>query len=213
MKRLVYALLLSSSLVQALEQPKNLGTYGALYEIKEKDWFVELKNKFDKFQKDVNITKQLESIVEKRMSVDLATPTCKENYNYQNELIITYDKDVIFQGAVIYKKGDRVKLLKKMPLDGYIVVTNVYTEVEKEMLYKIIAENKDRLRIYITKGNIKEIQIEIIKRFPNRNNLIIGAAPKAILERLDIRCVPTVAYQKDYTMILNAIELEENDEK
>jgi len=210
--RIILIIVFFYTISNAIELPKSIGTYGKLYEIVEIDWYKDLEEKFTKFHNDVNITQKLKKIVEKRMFTDIGLASCTENKMYEELLTIKYSKDVVFQGTVIYKSGQEVNILEKMPLDGYIVVMDIVSEEEFEMLYSIVSDNKVKLRVYVSKGNIREIQEKIKTKFPNRVNILIGAAQKIVLDRLKIRCVPTVAYQVGNKMKFNEIRVTDDEE-
>jgi len=212
--KVIASMVIIITIIHAIKHPIFLGSYGKSYEIKEADWLVELTDKAAKFQKDANISQKLNEIIDKKVVVDMQIPSCEEEREYENKLIYSYGKDVIFQGTTIYKKGTEVNLLEKIPLIGYIVAMDVATDDDKELLFKIIKDYTNMIRVYVTKGDIRELQLAVQNEFPLRNNIIVGKAQKKILETLKVTCVPTVAFQKNGKLILNTINLNSaNDEK
>ena len=194
-----------SANASVITQPLDLGKQGKAYEIKERDWWELLQEKYKKFAKDGNITKRLEVVTKKAYEIDLNLPLCKEDNIYEKEIIHTVPEDIVWQGVVLYKKGYKFNVLEKVPLNGYIIIANYATKEDKEQLLNLINENDMELRIYITKGNIKEFQEDIYSYFPNRYNIVTGRATKLLMDRFATRCVPTVMYQKDFKLIVNEI--------
>lgn len=199
----------SSAVETVIVQPLDLGKQGETYEIKEKDWWELLQEKYKKFAKEGNITERLELIVKKQYEVNTNLPLCKEDSLYEKEIIYTVPEDIVWQGVVLYKKGYKLNILEKMPLNGYIIIANYATKEDKEQLLNLINENKMQLRVFIAKGNIKEFQEDIYKYFPNRYNIITGKMTKLLIDRFDTRCVPTIMYQKDFKLVINEIGVED----
>jgi len=197
--------------LQAIEQPLFLGKEGKTYKPTEPDMYEVLKKKFQKFQEENNVTQILSQAIKKKAQINLGIQTCETDRIYNKKLLYIVPEDVVFQGAVIAKKGQVVNLLKKMPLQGLVIFSNYSTAEEKNTLMNIIIHYDTTLRIYLTKGNIMELKEDIEKYFPDRDNIISGKTPKTFLDKFNISCVPAVAYQKDYEMVISEIGIK-NDE-
>jgi len=212
MKSFIIILLMFLSL-QALQKPIYLGLEGKVYDIEEKDMYKTIEENFYKYSKEHNITKILKNVVNKRFSVDTNTPYCKEFKQHSQEYIYKVKEDIIFKGRYIAKKGQEINILKKMPLNGYIIFSNYSTKEDKDNLIQLIAENKNiNLRVNITKGNVKQAQVDIAQIFPNKI-ISIGKASKVIIDKFKIKCVPSIIFQQDYKLIINEMPIKKSEDE
>lgn len=184
----------------------DLGTQGATYGIAEKDMYLELRDKYNAFRKDENMTKKLDKALKKAYYVDAKLPQCQKYNTYKKSFLFKINKPIIFQGVTIFKKGDSINLLEKMPLQGYLIFMDFATKKDKKLLKYIVKKLSDYyLRIYITKGNAKEAQFFIQDNFPQKNNIMIGKAPKVFIDKMNIKCTPTIAHQEDDELLYEEI--------
>jgi len=194
-KFLIVLLLSVTSNLFATTNIIDLGTQGATYGIAEKDMYLELRDKYNAFRKDENMTKKLDKALKKAYYVDAKLPQCQKYNTYKKSFLYKINKPIIFQGVTIFKKGDSVNLLEKMPLQGYLIFMDFVTKKDKKLL-----------KLYITKGNAKEAQFFIQDNFPQKNNIMIGKAPKVFIDKMNIKCTPTIAHQESDELVYEEIK-------
>ncbi|WP_152184868.1 hypothetical protein [Sulfurimonas indica] len=211
MKKIAILLVSFCASLFAIQQPVFLGTEGKVFKPAEKDMYLVLKEKFRNFEKDNNLTKKFKEILKNKMYVDMNVKTCEQDKIYNKKIIYIVKENVVFQGKTIAKKGDEINLLEKVRLDGLAIFTNYTTEKEKNILMTIINQYETRLRIYVTKGDINRLKNDIAHFFPKRNNIIVGKAPKILLKRFNVQCVPSVMYQKNYELITTEIGVQKDE--
>ncbi len=183
----------------------NIGTFGATFEIKEKDALDQIISglKHRDWRKFFNKKRFVSAFqrYENRLSTDL--PLSKKHKIYKVNMSYTLDRNIIdAKGNVIYPKGYTFN-----PLD-YIRVPFVYVIIDgsdrKQVKWFLKSKyyNKIKAMILICKGDVLTLEKKI--------KLPVFYADKRIIKRFDIKTVPSIAYQKGDTFYVEEIPVCDN---
>ena len=183
----------------------NLGTYGATWQIKEKDALVQIMNglKHKDWHKFFTKKRFLDAFhkYEDRLSTNL--PTSKKHIIYNVNMRYTLNHTIRdAKGNILYPKGYTFN-----PLD-YFKVPFVYVIIngddKKQVKWFIHSKyyNKIKSMILICKGDVLTLEKKV--------KLPIFYADKRIIKKFDIKTVPSIAYQKGDKFYVEEIPISDN---
>jgi len=191
MKKIIYSLLILKSLYAY----QDLGTYGELKEIKERD-LMDLFNErvntldFNKIEADIRTNIQKSFVIESKIS------TCKVSKfrTYEPIVEVTEDVKIPYTDIKLKEKHTKYNILKEnnlfIPFNVIFIDANDELQIELARYYKKQLGNK--LEIYVVKGDIFKLQNEVF--FDD----IKVTRDKLEVKAFDLQCVPSIYTQKQY---------------
>jgi hypothetical protein len=205
-------LFILSFAIYNLNAYEDLGTYGEMYEIKEKDFMETLTEKYNKL--DIKkIENQITNNASKSLIIKSRIGSCLTTRTREYEPVIKLENDLKlpYLDNVLEKKGIH-NILKenKMFIPYNIIFIDADDEIQIELakLYKKVL--KEKIRILIVKGDYLKI---------TQNSLFQNAkvARDAFeIKAFNVQCLPSIYTQKEYKFIINEYnpkELIKNEKK
>jgi hypothetical protein len=175
-------ILVSSS--YALE---NLGTFGKTYPILEEDILEKIKREaiIPRFSSDY-----FEGILRRSLYVDYHVPNALRDRIREKKVVYTVPIDIVIDGKVIARKGERIDVLKRVKIPVTYIVVKDY-----QLPAFVDYAEKDNVTYLVVQGNIYELE----KKYPGLR--IYAAVPK-VLKVLGIERVPSIVYQSGDRLII-----------
>ncbi len=165
---------------------ENLGVYGKVYPIEEKNILEEIQKK----SKRVSF-ENFEKLLRKSTTMNIDLPVAKRlRINYFS-IIYTVPQDVYIEGKLIARKGEEINVLKKIQLHRIYVVLNDYMIPG----FTSFAKRYPNTVFLIAKGNVYDLDL----RYPNLR--IYGALPR-IVKALRVKAVPSIVYQHEDKLVV-----------
>jgi conjugal transfer pilus assembly protein TraW len=169
----------------------DLGTVGATYPIQEQDALVQIQNKLKQYDFSKFFTKQrfLDSFhkYERRISTDL--PAAKEHKIYRVNMTYTLPYDIPDgKGGILYPKGYTFNPLDYIKIPFVYVIINAEDKKQIVWFRKSKYYNEIKSMPMIVKGDVLTLQEQL--------KIPVFYADKRIVERFQLKAVPSIAYQK-----------------
>jgi conjugal transfer pilus assembly protein TraW len=206
----IIALLLTCLFLSAPASAKNLGVFGAVYDIAEKDVLKEIEEKARKVDVNRIITKSdLAKKVRNYSPEDLRAmklqPARKERTFYL-DMTYTLDRDIADEkGNVIYPRGYTFNPLNYITYPGIIVILDGKS-LSQVAWFKGSQYSKDlKAKLLITDGSYAELS-NVLKR-------PVFYANRAIVEVFQIKAVPSVVRQNGTMMEVTEIYAREKKDR
>lgn len=187
-----FLVLLSFKILFAYE---DLGTYGELKDIKERDLmelFIERANALDY----TKLENEIKSNIQKSFIIKSNIPTCTQSKQrtYEPLVDITEDVKVPYTDFKIKEKNTKYNILKEnnlfIPFNVMFIDANDELQVELARYYK--KQLGSKLEIFIVKGDILSLQKE--SYFDEVKLAREGLETKAF----NVECIPSIYTQKEY---------------
>jgi hypothetical protein len=189
---------------------EDLGTYGQLYDIKEKDFTVLLEEKYSEVNR-AQLKNDIYDSAKKSLKVNSNLSTCIKSQLREFEPIVNLDKDIIipYSNETIARSG-KYNILEKnnlfMPYNIIFIDANDELQVELAKIYK---ENlKEKIRVLVAKGDYLKLSKDEL--FTNSKI----ARESFELKAFNVQCLPSIYTQKNYSFFiqeLNPKELKNED--
>ncbi|MGA1846214.1 hypothetical protein [Deferribacter abyssi] len=191
----------------------NLGTVGKTYPIVENDfyeWIVkQVKKNTGKIPKiDKN---KLYDLVDKQLYVDFDLPDAKEHKIREYEPVYVLDHDIKDQsGNILYPKGYSYNVF------DYVTFTRKYfflNAEKKEQVAKYLEYSRVNglVQPIVVKGSLSYFY-ETIKKYQNPP-IPAGRASKLMLEKMFVKRLPSVVYQKGKKLIVEELPVKKEAKK
>jgi hypothetical protein len=187
---------------------QDLGTYGELKDIKERDLmdlFNERANALD-YKK---IEEDIKQNIQKSFVIKSNIPTCNftKQRVFEPLVEITEDVKIPYTDIKLKEKHSKYNVLKEnnifIPFNIIFIDSNDELQVELARYYKYQLGNK--LEIYLVKGDITSLKNE------NIFDDIKVAREGLELKAFNLQCVPSIYTQKEY--VFNIVEYNPKDLK
>jgi hypothetical protein len=195
----------------SLKAYEDLGVYGEMYEIKEKDFRQLLQEKWDKVDKN-EVTKALKSSVRNSFVISSSIKECSKTLQKEYEPIIELKEDLVlpYTNEVINPKGTYNILEKFNILLPYnILFINADDELQVELAEFYKSQLGHKIKIMVVKGDYLKF---------TQNRLFKDA--QIVREELEIKafnlqCIPSVYTQANNKFIIQEYNPKEllKDEK
>lgn len=167
---------------------ENLGVYGKVYPIEEKNILEEIQKKLKRISfKDFDF----EKLLRKSATMNIDLPVAKRLKTNYFSIIYAVPQDVYIEGKLIARKGERINVLKKIQLHRIYVVLNDYMIPG----FTSFAKRYPNTVFLIAKGNVYDLNL----RYPNLR--IYGALPR-IVKALRVKAVPSIVYQHEDKLVV-----------
>lgn len=178
---------------------EDLGTYGELLEIKEKDFMETLNQRFEaldkkKLENEVQISAKNSFIIKSNLKTCIDTKTRV----FEPTIELNNDINIPYTGETLAKKGKHNILEENklfMPYNIIFIDADDKIQVELAELYKKVL--KDKIRVFVAKGDYLEL---------NKNSLFSNS--KVVRDNFEIKafnvqCLPSIYTQQNYQFIIN----------
>jgi len=197
MKIIIMFILIFYSSLFALQ---DLGQYGKTYSIKEKNFLDIVKKrlsvkKIEKFKS--NMISSYKRLMSPHLGMQLCLSTEKRIYT---PFYVLKNNIVLPNGKVLYKKGYKFNILKRMKQQGgsfsrYILFIDASSPIQ----VKLASKYADVADIIVTDGDM----IKLYKKYQH-----VYIANKTLIKAFNVQCVPSFYVQKG-----NHFEISEYREK
>jgi conjugal transfer pilus assembly protein TraW len=182
----------------------DLGTYGEMYQIKEKDLMKVIKDGLE----DVNQTKmrdELEKSIKKYFQVKSDITHClvtKDRY-FNPEITLEQDIDLSEYGVFI-KKGEKYNPLKEGLIPNYILFLDADDETHIILGQKFQRQAKGSVMVIVTNGNIMNARTitEEVYKFD-----------EAVRKSFNLHCVPSIYVQQHEQFLIREFAIQKKDGK
>lgn len=162
---------------------ENLGTYGKVYPVEEEDLMEYI---FNTSKKPVI---NFEETLNRRTVINESIPVATKDSVRKEKVIYTVPEDIVINGQVIARKGDKINVLERVKLSKTYVVLADY------MIEDFLKYASDRTYYLVVSGDIRQLEM----KYPD---LWIFGGFKLILDALKVKRIPSVVYQEnDYLVI------------
>lgn len=183
----------------------NLGTYSAVWKIKEKSAVDEIKEHISHYgwRKLLNRKVFLKAFreYENRLAVDLPTASKHMVYKVNMEYTLPFDiKDS--KGNVIYPKGYTFNPLDFISIPFVYVIINGSSSKQIEWFKRSSYYAKIKSMLLICRGDVLSLEKEL--------KIPVFYANRTIIKRFNIRAVPSVAFQKGSEFYVETIPIDDN---
>lgn len=169
----------------AYAQIKDFGIRGNVMDIQEEDMLDVIAKKAGDINKTM-LMKQFKGAQEDSMKVNLHLPRCENNASRALVPTYTLKQDIVMpDGTVTYRRGYKFNPLSKLHFSGPVAFFDGNDSAQTNFFL-----SKNVGYLFATAGNLKEL---------GRHGHHIDPATKAMVERFELRCVPTVYIQKGET--------------
>jgi hypothetical protein len=185
----------------------NLGTVGKTYPIVENDFYEWITNqvkknadKIEKIDKD-----KLHDLVSKQLYVDFDLPDAKEHKIKEYEPVYILNHDIKDQsGNILYTKGYSYNVFNYVTFKKQYFFLNAE---RKEHIIKYLEYSRkyNNLQPIITKGSLSYFY-QIVKQY-QKNPFPAGKATKLMLDKMFIKKLPSLVYQKEKKLIVEEIPI------
>lgn len=184
----------------------DLGTYGELYPIAEKD----LLSVIEEGAKDINKTKIMEDFrksSDEYFNVESTIPKCEETLDRDFDPSIVLKEDInLSEYGVFVKAGEKFNPLANALLPSYLFFIDENREEEVLLLQEFNRQigGDSQVMVIVTGGemmNLKHITNEIYK------------ADKALLESLNPTCTPSIYVQQGESFLVRELALSKREDK
>lgn len=179
---------------------RNLGTYGAVYPIKEKNALEELQRKARQTDMSEFRAKTIKQIENYRLP-ETFLPRCEQSKRYLVDMTYTTEVDIPNKdGDILYPRGFTFNPLDYIDFDQTIVILD--GEDPKQLTWLKNSKHIKDLNtvILITEGTLNFLSQELERPF--------YYAPPSIIARLQITSLPSVSRQKGKYMEVRQIAIE-----
>ena len=184
----------------------NLGTVGTTYEIVEKDALIALQER----ARQVNWNKvfsreKTEKLIKKYRPKNLVfLPRAEKDNTFHVDMTYTLDFDIPDgKGGILYPRGYTFNPLEYVQMPTILVVIDG-DEPDQVGWFKQSPYDKDiKTMLLLTKGSYAEISKELHRP--------VFYADKRIIDRLNLKAVPSVVYQDGLFMKVKEIALCSSD--
>jgi len=210
MKKYVFILVpLLTCLLAATSPAKDLGVFGAVYAIAEKDALMEIEEKaaradLKRMVDKHELTKKLKHYTPEDLKAVKDLPTAKKERTFLVDMTYTLEEDIVDdKGTVIYSKGYTFNPLDYIVYPRVLIILN---GAKREQLAWFTASPYSRdlsVKVLITDGSYAEIS-KVLKR-------PVFYASQAAIEVFQIRAVPSVVRQKGRHMEVKEIAVKANN--
>jgi conjugal transfer pilus assembly protein TraW len=207
MKKYVFVFILFLACLLAVSSAaKDLGVFGAVYAIAEKDALMEIEEKAARadLKRMVNrddFVEKLKHYTPEDLKAVKDLPTAKKERTFLVDMTYTLEEDITDdKGNVVYAKGYAFNPLDYVVYPRTLVILN---GMRKEQLSWFMASpySKDlSVKVLITDGSYAEIS-KVLKR-------PVFYASRALIEVFRVRVVPSVVRQKGVLMKVREIAVE-----
>ena len=187
---------------------KDLGVFGAVYDIAEKDALKEIEEK----AREVNINRIINrgELARKAKNYapaelkDVRLPPARQERTFLVDMTYTLDRDIADErGNVIYPKGYAFNPLGYVTYPGIIVILDGKSQ-RQVAWFRRSEYNKDlKTKLLITDGSYTELS-KILKR-------PVFYVSQVMVGVFQIKAVPSVIRQKDALMEVREIPVKGND--
>jgi hypothetical protein len=190
-------LVLTSTQVFAVQ---NLGVHGKTYEIEENnfyEWLMsQIRAKQDNFEKFNKFTEQdVYKMLTKQMEVDgFDIPNCSENNTKTVNPTYILDhhiKDT--SGNILYSKGTVVNPFNYISFKRKYFFLDVDNDTQVNLYREIVNKSDIPIQPLAVSGNLQEF---FYKAKSMGLPIPAGKTNTQIIKKMNIRCVPSLAYQK-----------------
>jgi len=187
-------------LLSGLAQAKHLGTFGATFEIREKDLIEELKSNIDHDK----LAKAMEEYKKNYKPEDIhPLPMAVSDRTFYPDMTYTLDHDIQGQdGEVLYKKGLTWNPLDYVSLTGGLVVIDGDDAKQVEWFKATPYANNYAVKLLVS-GGYADVLRDQLKR-------PVFYLTELIAKRFQLTAVPCVIMQEGRTMMVREVKVEEN---
>ena len=202
---LAVAILFSvNSLLAKETKYKDLGTYGNMYDIKEKNLYQLLSEESKKINKEQILEAARESVKEQfKVSSSLTNCIVTQDRMMNPSVVLEWDIDLQDAGVFI-PKGTIFNPLENALYPGYILFMDTTDKAQVFLAQKLYKQTKGSMIIIVTNGNlydIKTISNEIYKY------------DTSIQDTFKPTCVPSVYVQQKDQFLIREFALQKRDNK
>ncbi len=210
MKRHVFILvpLLACLVVSAaVSHAKDLGVFGAVYAIAEKDALIEIEERAAKrnLNQMVNkdeLTKKLKNYTPEDLKSVKDLPPPRKERTFLVDMTYTLEQDIADdKGNVVYLKGYTFNPLDYVTYPNTIVILNGNSPGQVGWFKKSAYSRDLRTKLVITDGSYSDLS-KTLKR-------PVFYATSAMIDVFQIKAVPSVVHQKGTMMEVNEIAVVE----
>ncbi len=194
-------------LLVASASSKELGIFGATYEIAEKDFLQEIKERARQVEwsKIIDRTKVLDSVKKYRPNLK-PIQLAKADRIFTVKMSHTLEFDIIDgKHNIVYPKGYSFNPLEFVNYDRTLVIINAADKSQVKWLLSTTYLKDLRTTLIITGGSYYDLI--------SRAGRPVYYATPALLEKLRIDAVPSVATQKGNVMEIREIRVQEGNTK
>lgn len=186
MNKVLYFFIFLTSVSFALQ---DIGTYGQTYQIKEKN-FLDVVKKQLTIKNIKKYKTNLDASYKKLLTPALGIPLCIETQKRVYAPIYTLKNDIVLpNGKVLYKKGYKFNILKKMrEKGGYFRRYIIFIDADSPIQVKLASKYAKEADIIVTDGHMENLY----KKYGH-----VYLAKKGLVQSFDVQCVPSFYVQKD----------------
>ncbi len=176
---------------------QNLGVHGKTYKIEENNFYEWLmsriksqKDKIKKFNK-----RDVSKMLTKQMEIDgFNIPNCTENNTKTVDPVYILDHNIKdANGNILYSKGTVVNPFDYMNFKRKYFFLDVDNATQVNLYRKIASKSKMNIQPLAVSGNLQEYYQ---KAKASGLSIPAGKPNKQIIKKMNITCVPSLAYQK-----------------
>lgn len=181
---------------------KTLGTVGRVYAIAEPDALVEIEER----ARDVDWTSILnkEKPEDFRPTTLVRLPRVRHERSFLVDMTYTLDFDVPDgRGGLLYPKGFRFNPLDYVPFNQTLVVVDGDDPIQRAWLQASPLVNEANTVILLSQGAFSQISTSLGRA--------VFYADRRIIERFNLRAVPSVITRRDRLMEVKEIEIPTSD--
>lgn len=177
----------------------DLGTYGKTFEIKEKNFKIQLKEQYEKVDK-VELENKLKNSYKDSFIIKSSFENCTMTKVREYEPIIKLDNNVKipFTGEDAAKAGEYNILKEKnifLPYNIMFIDADDELQVELAKVYKMQLRNK--IRILVAKGDYAKLTREPLFEYAK------VARETNEAKAFNLKCLPSIYTQKENKFIIN----------
>lgn len=190
---------------------EDLGTYGEMYEIKERDFMVVLKEREAELDKNALEKEYMES-AKRSLHINSKFTSCFITRTREYEPLIKLEKDVVvpYTNEVIQKKGTyNILEQNRLTIPYNIIFLNVDNPLEVELAELYKKRFKHKIRILVVKGDYMKFISNPL--FANAK----VARQKFEAKAFNLECTPSIYTQQNNKFLISEYNTQEllKDEK
>ncbi len=188
---------------------KDLGQFGATFEVQETDMLELINQRLGELNKDGSLDKINEQMIERaQIKVNKPTaielPEAHETISYPYYPTITLEMDLKDdQGNIIVPRGQTINALERLPFynpEWLFIAANKPHQVK---FAKALLETHPNLKIILTKGEIKKTQISLSHR-------VYFDQDGRITKKIGLAHVPAFVSRKDNALVITEYAIGDN---